>query len=239
MKVFYNTDNSAGLISIDYFFAYGIFWIFKLQHRKCGFVDYETAMFSGDIFRKIAPYLFPQKKIPPGPRPSVHELSEIWRLAASLEQLSENSKEKMGTVLLNRLTQGRSWFTDLWALARLGARQPLYGNLHTVISVDVVEEWIDKILINKKLPRDSKVFTLTQLSRKTSDRVRNVGEKIRQRVIDFFSQEKEKSLSEQAGKSTVASLDLAIKKVREVSRYQSREQNLIFGESLPKGLQLR
>ena len=192
-----------------------------------------------EIFRKIAPYLLPQKKISPGPRPSVNELSEIWRLAASLEQLSENSKEKMGNVLLNRLTQGRSWFTDLWVLARLGARQPLYGNLHTVISVDVVEEWIDKILINKKLPRDSKVFTLTQLTRKTSDRVRNVGEKIRQRVIDFFSQEKEKSLSEQAGKSTVASLDLAIKKVREVSRYQSREQNLIFGESLPKGLQLR
>ncbi len=192
-----------------------------------------------EIYKKIAPYLLPQKKIPLGPKPSSHELYELWRLAASLEQLAESIKEKMGFVLLDRLTQGRFLPTDLWALARLGARQPLYGSLHTVVSVDVVKEWIDKLLINERLPEATKIFTLTQLTRKTLDRSRNVGEEMRQRVIDFLTQAKEKCLSNQPGKTEIANLDRSIQSIREVSHYQSGEQDLIFGESLPKGLQVK
>ena len=192
-----------------------------------------------EIYKKIAPYVLPQKKMPPGPKASSHELSELWRLAASLEQLAESSKEKMGFIILNRLTQGRFLPADLWALARLGARQPLYGSLHTVISVDVVEEWIDKLLINKKLTYISKIFTLTQLTRKTSDRFHNVGEEIRQKVIDFISQAKEKCFPNQHGKIKVASLNQAIHSIQEVSHYQSEERDLIFGESLPRGLQVK
>jgi len=192
-----------------------------------------------EIYKKIAPYLIPQKKIPPGPKPSSHELSELWRLGASLEQLAESSKVKMGAVLLDWLSQGRFLPADLWALARLGARQPLYGSLHTVVSVDIVEEWIDKLLINEKLPEVTKIFTLTQLTRKTTDRARNVGEEIRQRVIDFITQANEKCVSTQPGKTEVASLEQAIQSIREVSHYKSGDQALIFGESLPKGLQVK
>jgi len=192
-----------------------------------------------EIYKKIAPYLLPQKKNPPGPKPSSHELHELWRLAASLEELAESIKGKMGFVLLDRLTQGRFLPTDLWALARLGARQPLYGSLHTVLSVDVVNEWIDKLLINEKLSESTKIFTLTQLTRKTSDRARNVGGEIRHRVIDFLTQAKEKCLSNQPGKTEIANLDRSIQSIQEVSHYQSGEQDLIFGESLPKGLQVK
>ena len=126
----------------------------------------------------------------------------------------------------------------LWALARLGARQPLYGSLHTVISVEVVEDWIMSLLKNHKLPKESKIFPLTQLARKTSDRARNISEDTGQKVIDFFLQERE-TASGPGGKVSSSLLDSAIQSLREVSHYQTKEQNLIFGESLPKGLQLR
>ena len=160
-----------------------------------------------EIYKKIYPYLLPQKKIPVGPKPSSHVLSELWRLAASLEQLAESSKEKMGFIVLDRLTQGKFLPADLWALARLGARQPLYGSLHAVVTVDVVEEWIDKLLINNKLPEAGKIFTLTQLTRKTSDRFRNVGEEIRQKVIDFITQTRKKYLSDHPMKTEGVKFD--------------------------------
>jgi len=192
-----------------------------------------------EIFRKIAPYLIPQKKAPSGPKPSPHELAEMWRLGASLERLEARAKEPMGAVLLDHLSgQGKPLAADLWALARIGARQPLYASVHSVIHVEAVEEWIAHLLEIQHLPKDEKIFTLTQLARKTSDRARNIRDKVRDQVIEFFTLAREEAALESGRKPELAALDQAIQSVREVSHYQTSEQSLVFGESLPKGLQL-
>ena len=78
-------------------------WI--LCRRVAGGINQHQQM---EIYRKIAPYLVPQKKAPVGPKPTSHELTEMWRLGASLERLEGSTKEAMGTVLLERLSQGKS-----------------------------------------------------------------------------------------------------------------------------------
>jgi hypothetical protein len=191
-----------------------------------------------EIFRKITPYLIPQKKAPCGPKPSDHELAEMWRLGASLERLEASAKEAMGGILLDRLSQGKPLPADLWALARIGARQPLYASVHSVICAETVEEWIVHLLGIQQLPREEKIFTLTQLARKTSDRARDIGDKVRDQVIEFLTLAREEADLESGRKSESAALDQAFQSVREVSYYQTREQSLVFGEALPKGLQL-
>lgn len=202
-------------------------WI--LYRRVAGGLNQNQQM---EVFRKICPWLLPQKKTPPGPKPSPHELAEMWRLAASLERLDASSKEALGNAVLERLSRGRPLAADLWALARIGARQPLYASAHAVVSAEVAEEWIDRLLEIENLPQDEKIFTLTQLARKTSDRARNISDAAQSRLIEFFDRLRKEA------KSDLAALDQAIQTVREVIRYQSREQSLVFGESLPKGLQL-
>ena len=194
-----------------------------------------------EIFRKITPYLIPQKKAPSGPKPAPHELAEMWRLGASLERLEASVKESMGAVLLERLSQmsqGKPLPADLWALGRIGARQPLYASVHSVIHAEAVEEWIVHLLEIQQLPKEEIIFALTQLARKTSDRARDIGDKVRNQVIEFFTLTREEAALESGRKSELAALDQAIQSVREVSHYQTREQSLVFGESLPKGLQL-
>ncbi|MEW6381281.1 MAG: Hsp70 family protein [bacterium] len=191
-----------------------------------------------EVFRKISPYLVPQKKAPSGPKPSPHELTEMWRLAASLERLDENSKESLGNTVLDRLTKGKPLGADLWALARIGARQPLYGSVHAVVPAELAEEWIIRLLETRDLPQDEKIFTLTQLARKTPDRARNISDAVQNRVIGFLSLAREEASSGHGRKSDPAALDQAIQSIREVSHYQTREQSLVFGESLPRGLQL-
>ncbi|MEW5802744.1 MAG: Hsp70 family protein [bacterium] len=208
-------------------------WI--LCRRVAGGLNQNHQM---EIFRKIMPYLIPQKKAPAGPKPSLHELAEMWRLGASLERLDIKTKETMGSILLDRLSLGKSLPADLWALARIGARQPLYGSVHSVVPAETAEEWVVRLLKIQTLPRDEKTFALTQLARKTSDRARDIRDSVRDQLIAFFTQAREEALREDSRKHEVITLDQAIQSVIEVSHYQSREQSLVFGESLPKGLQL-
>ena len=57
-------------------------------------------------------------------------------------------------------------------------------------------------------------------------------------MIEFLTLARDEAALESNRKSELAALDEAIQSVREVSHYQSREQSLVFGESLPRGLQL-
>ena len=97
-----------------------------------------------EIHRRLAPFLLPIKGTSPSrkagrPKPEPHELAEMWRCAAALEQLSPAIKEALGDALLKESPQGGPGAHVLWCLGRLGARVPLYGPANTVVLRETAE----------------------------------------------------------------------------------------------------
>ena len=64
-----------------------------------------------------------------------------------------------------------------WALGRLGARQPVYGPLNTVLPPDAAAAWL-KRLIEIDSPDPMAYFAAMQIARRTADRYRDVPEKL-------------------------------------------------------------
>jgi len=157
-------------------------------------------------------------------RCGVHELAEIWRLAASLEHLPSSLKKELGETAL-ALAKRSNPLTDaaVWALGRFGSRVPMYGSLSEIADVESVQEWIS-VLITKSIPSQTLFLSLMQMSRLTKDRYRDICEDLRKEVCDFLRQHNAPihyaNLIEQGG-----SLD-------------EEEKSAVFGEQLPKGLRI-
>jgi molecular chaperone DnaK (HSP70) len=143
-----------------------------------------------------------------------HEHAEILRLLASLELLTPEVKTELGDTLGHDKV-------SVWALGRLGARNPIYGPLNTVVPWEVAARWAEKLL---KVPRpDSELyFSLMLLSRRTGDRYRDLPPEIRERILERMS----------AAPSHLAEL------VRHGGELAQSEKNKAFGESLPRGLRM-
>jgi molecular chaperone DnaK (HSP70) len=158
-------------------------------------------------------------------KPSREELGEMLRCLANLERLSPSSKAALGDQLVVRLEskKERADAINLWALARLGSRTPLYGPLDAGVPADTAAAWTRAIL-KYAWPEPRKVaFSLAQLARRTGDRSRDVDEATRALVIDWLKA---------GGAERAATL------VAEVVALEAREQQVAFGDSLPPGLRL-
>ncbi|WP_029247074.1 Hsp70 family protein [Schlesneria paludicola] len=157
---------------------------------------------------------------------NTHESSELLRLLGSCELLPISVKHELGDLLLEIL--GRPRFTalstaTLWAIGRVGARQPVYGPLNSVVPAESVARWLTK-LAEFKLKDNMVPFTTMQLARKTGDRYRDLDDVARRealRMMDRF-----------AGSDHYRDL------VTEVKTLETADQSLIFGEALPKGLRI-
>jgi hypothetical protein len=157
------------------------------------------------------------------PRPE--ESIEVWRLLGSLELMPLDHKRELGNLALTlvdkpRMANARG--AMIWALGRLGQRQPLYGPLNTVIPGQVVEGWIESLL--ESTVSGTHWLAITQMARMTGDRYRDIGAQLRQRVLDWLVQ-------------CGADKHLMVL-VREGGRLEFEEQAMVFGESLPPGLRL-
>jgi len=158
--------------------------------------------------------------------PSLHEVAEQCRMVGACEWLPASMKESLGMTLLEiaeqpRLEAVRS--AALWAIGRLGHRQPVYGPLNTVLEPDIAARWIERLLtMTGSDPLEA--FTVMQLARRTGDRYRDIDESLRERVLKWF-------------KSWHAPRHLA-DLVRDVGTLDTSEQDLIFGEALPRGLRI-
>lgn len=135
-------------------------------------------------------------------------------------------KHELGELLLELL--GRPRFSllreaALWAFGRVAARRPVYGPLNSVVPPEVAARWFIG-LSNLKLTDGLSGFALMQLARKTGDRYRDVDESTRANVIKAL----ERSKAPRHFRDLVA----------EVTRLESEDQSLVFGESLPKGLRI-
>jgi len=108
-------------------------------------------------------------------------------------------------------------------LSGLGARQPAYGPLNTVVPVDVVRGWLAR-LMEFHADDPSSQLAVMQMARRTDDRYRDVSEKLRRKALDWLD------LSEAPAHF--------VQLVRDGGQLDEEEQGLVFGETLPSGLRL-
>lgn len=155
-----------------------------------------------------------------------HELSEVWRLLGALELLPTPLRIELGELALQRLRKEPATAVRealAWALARFGARVPLYGPLNVLIPVETAEDWLQQL---QELPAATPVMLLAgmQLARRTGDRYRDVSEAVRRETLQW--------LRVQGAPAHYLTL------VEEGGRLEEQERAMLFGESLPRGLRL-
>ncbi len=156
-----------------------------------------------------------------------HESLETLRLLGSLELLPVETKIEMGSMLIEllpkrKLDQIRPAIA--WALARIGARVPVYGPLNSVVSATDAAAWLQRLLAYDQ-PDAMSQFAAVLLSRRTDDRYRDIPEPLREHLLAWL---------ERANASPHA-----IELVRTAGQLDAEEQTRVFGESLPKGLRIR
>jgi len=158
---------------------------------------------------------------------SPHETLEVLRLLGSLELLSAETKIELGRMLVDLLPKKKLDSIRpaiAWSIGRLGAREPAYGPLNTVIPPSEASQWVERILASDA-PDAMTQFALVNLARGTGDRYRDLPESLRQHVVAWLH-------AQQAGEH-------AIKLVREGGELAAEEQDRVLGEALPKGLRVR
>ena len=185
-----------------------------------------------EIYRRLAPFLLPVKGTSPSkkagrPKPEPHELAEMWRCAAALEQMTPAIKEPLGDVLLKESPHVSPGAYVLWCVGRLGARVPLYGPANTVVSKEVAERWTQALLKRSfAAGRESAdaIFALAQLARVAGDRARDLDESLRQEVL--------------ARLTALGADETALRPVREYHELETAQQAQALGDTLPIGLRL-
>jgi hypothetical protein len=157
---------------------------------------------------------------------SPHELAEQCRLLGSLEWLSPPMKQQLGTLMLDiaeKTSHAAIRSAALWAVGRIGARRPVYGPLNAVVSPEIAEAWINRVMsLTGSDPMES--FAAMQLARKTDDRYRDINEHTRGSLLKWMDR--------------VQSPKHFRRLVRETGTLEAEEQGLVFGESLPQGLRI-
>jgi molecular chaperone DnaK (HSP70) len=181
------------------------------------------------LYDRLAPLFLPsaqQKARWFKVKPSPQEASEMWRVLAALERLPAAMKVKLGDEALARLSAGKDKDPEVlvWALGRLGARNPLYGPLDCAVSPEVATRWIEGLfaIAGHLDDRTKVVFAAAQLGRRTGDRARDLPEAVRTSLIERLA--------------ALPGGERAARLVAEIIPLEAREERLAFGDSLPTGL---
>ncbi len=172
------------------------------------------------FIQDLSPVMFPKKgaRVKMAPQ----ELLEIWMAVANMELLLVKDKVKWGRRLLSELTGGKAALQHFWSLARIGARDLLYGPVDRVIAPDEASRWIGALLEREWKEITPALSAAAQMARKTGDRIRDVDEKTARRVIDALT----------AGGFSQND----IRPIVEVVPMEKQEINTMFGEALPSGI---
>ncbi len=179
------------------------------------------------LFERISPWLFAGRKhikTFSGPPPSKIELTEILRMASVLEKISVSSKKLLGDYIFSALAAGRDIQFFCWCLARVAGRVPFSGPVNLVIAGDDVAKWIESLLSINTV-NDSMLMALSRMSAMTGDRHRDIGDDLRNRVIDFLNAN--------------GAPESYIKPVEEIVEEELIDSDVLFGEALPSGLILK
>jgi hypothetical protein len=192
---------------------------FVLWRRVCGGLD---ASRQQEIWAYLRPWLLDQGTGKKGTGATPHGQDEMVRLACSLERIPAADKVALGDFVAKKL--GRGGLASLWPLGRLGARAPLQGSAHDVVSPEVAARWIERVLEHDVKTADGAAFALASLARLTGDRARDVDAAVRERVAARLEKAQAKASW--------------LRMVREVVPLSAEDEAQAFGESLPVGLRL-
>ena len=161
---------------------------------------------------------------------------DMLRLGASLERIPADYKTEIGDWLLGRLTASPAGAKPgagpdvagdsltLWALGRIGARQPFYGSPHDVVSAATVALWLQRLLALDWKRLEAAAFAAVNLARVTDDRVRDLPLALREQIMARLT-------ASHAAPSWTAM-------VREKVELDAASERRVLGESLPPGLKL-
>jgi molecular chaperone DnaK (HSP70) len=172
----------------------------------------------GDIFQRISPILLPKQKKKTRLNQSLYR--EMWRTAASLELLPQQTKVQLGEDLLAAVKRGEMLDAGTWCLSRLGARRLFSGPINLVISPAVAARWVESLLRLTHTP--ALLEAVVQIAQQTGDIARDLPPA----TLDLVRKSCESS-------SHAASL------LRDLSGEQDlASSSRVFGEDLPAGLVL-
>ncbi len=154
---------------------------------------------------------------------------DMLRLGASLERIPGAYKTEVGAWLIKRMEKaskkGEAAQTNtLWALARVGARQPFHGSAHEVVDSASVAEWLTMLLALDWKKVEPAAFAATHLARMTGDRSRDIADDVRAIIL--------------ARLKAVGAPPLWQAMVSEVTQLDEAVTRRMLGEALPPGLKL-
>lgn len=159
------------------------------------------------------------------PRPKTQEAVEMWRCAASLEQIAAKSRAQLGDALLELIAERKAPKSALWCLGRLGARKLLYGPREATVRRETVEGWVDRLL---KL--DPKV-----LEEDATEALISMGRLIGDRQFDLDEEHRKALAAALVARGVPEPLVLPL---RELVAMDAAAERAAFGEGLPTGLKL-
>ncbi|MGK5010023.1 Hsp70 family protein [Janthinobacterium sp. MDB2-8] len=154
---------------------------------------------------------------------------DMLRLGASLERIPGAYKAEVGAWLIKRLRKadkkGEAADTNtLWALARVGARQPFHGSAHDVVDSATVSDWLQVLLALDWKKTEPAAFAAAHLARMTGDRSRDIADDLRATIL--------------ARLKAVGAPSLWQAMVSEVTQLDEAVTRRMLGEALPPGLKL-
>ena len=116
-----------------------------------------------DIYQRIAQYLLPKgnKKVQ---RINSSLQREMWRTASSLELLPAGTRTELGDALVRRLRNADGAASELWCMARIGARRLFYAPMNQVLPASTAARWVESL---SKVPKAAE--TLVRLAQKTGN----------------------------------------------------------------------
>ncbi|MGH9770946.1 MAG: hypothetical protein ACRD4Q_04510 [Candidatus Acidiferrales bacterium] len=124
----------------------------------------------GDIFQRLSPTLLPRQKRKHRLNQSLYR--EMWRTAASLELLPQQTKAQLGDALLEIVKRGEMTNAGLWCLSRLAARRLFSGPINLVVSPSIASRWIEALLRLTHTP--ALLEAVVRIARQTGDVARDV-----------------------------------------------------------------
>ncbi len=176
------------------------------------------------LLQLVSPALLRRGK-PRGPRPGPQEMREMWQAVGSCERLSSSARAELAEQLAAEAARGRTTEQELWALARLGARVPVYGPLNCVVPRERATAIAERLLACAWPREEAYGFALAQVARASGDRERDLDPALRERVAGRLE-----PLADGVHLARV---------VREPVALEAREEARLLDESLPAGLRLR
>ena len=154
---------------------------------------------------------------------------DMLRLGASLERIPGAYKAEVGAWLIKRLEKaskkGEAADTPtLWALARVGARQPFHGSAHEVVDSATVADWLQVLLALDWKKIEPAAFAAAHLARMTGDRSRDIADELLATIL--------------ARLKAVGAPPQWHAMVSEVTQLDEANTKRMLGEALPPGLKL-